>query len=166
MEVKGGGYHAGRSPIGFIFFPFRNSTGTDQAAIWNILLCDCLPHSLKAFLGKITRNLALHFWERNHAAKRGGNAVDLALDELTECIPANDSVEQAADAAALQACLQSFLQQLPRATRIVFVQRYWYLDSIAEIARKKGIGESKVKMILLRTRTKLKAALETEGISI
>lgn len=42
------------------------------------------PHSLKAFLGKITRNLALHFWERNHAAKRGGNAVDLALDELTE----------------------------------------------------------------------------------
>lgn len=61
------------------------------------------PHSLKAFLGKITRNLALHFWERNHAAKRGGNAVDLALDELTECIPASDSVEQAADAAALQA---------------------------------------------------------------
>jgi len=56
------------------------------------------PHSLKAFLGKITRNLALHFWERNHAAKRGGNAVDLALDELTECIPASDSVEQAADA--------------------------------------------------------------------
>ena len=42
------------------------------------------PHSLKAFLGKITRNLALHFWERNHAAMRGGNAVDLALDELTE----------------------------------------------------------------------------------
>lgn len=59
------------------------------------------PHSLKAFLGKITRNLALHFWERNHAAKRGGNAVDLALDELTECIPASDSVEQAADAAVL-----------------------------------------------------------------
>lgn len=84
------------------------------------------PHSLKAFLGKITRNLALHFWERNHAAKRGGNAVDLALDELTECIPASDSVEQAADAAALQACLQSFLQQLPRATRIVFVQRYLF----------------------------------------
>lgn len=58
------------------------------------------------------------------------------------------------------------MQQLPRATRIVFVQRYWYLDSIAEIARKKGMGESKVKMILLRTRKKLKAALETEGISI
>lgn len=124
------------------------------------------PHSLKAFLGKITRNLALHFWERNHAAKRGGNAVDLALDELTECIPASDSVEQAADAAALQACLQSFLQQLPKETRIVFVQRYWYLNSIAEIAQKNGMGESKVKMLLLRTRKKLKAALETEGISI
>ena len=93
------------------------------------------PHSLKAFLGKIARNLALHFWER-------------------------------ADAAALQACLQSFLQQLPRATRIVFVQRYWYLNSIAEIAQKNGMGESKVKMMLLRTRKKLKAALETEGISI
>lgn len=47
-----------------------------------------------------------------------------------------------------------------------FVQRYWYLNSIAEIAQKNGIGESKVKMILLRTRKKLKAALETEGISI
>lgn len=58
------------------------------------------------------------------------------------------------------------LQQLPRATRIVFVQRYWYLNSIAEIAQKNGMGESKVKMILLRTRKKLKAALETEGISI
>ena len=77
-----------------------------------------------------------------------------------------NSVEQAADAAALQACLQSFLQQLPRATRIVFVQRYWYLNSIAEIAQKNGMGESKVKMLLLRTRKKLKAALETEGISI
>lgn len=75
------------------------------------------PHSLKAFLGKITRNLALHFWERNHAAKRGGNAVDLALDELTECIPASDSVEQAADAAALQACLQSFLQQAAKSNQ-------------------------------------------------
>lgn len=191
MEMKGGGYPAGRNPIRFIFLPFGNGTGADQTAIRNILLCDILsqpqdaeecenetywkawqaippnrPHSLKAFLGKITRNLALHFWERNHAAKRGGNDVDLALDELTECIPANDSVEQAADAAALQACLQSFLQQLPRATRIVFVQRYWYLNSIAEIAQKNGMGESKVKMILLRTRKELKAALETEGISI
>ena len=92
--------------------------------------------------------------------------MDLALDELTECIPASDSVEQAADAAALQACLQSFLQQLPRETRIIFVQRYWYLDSIAEIAQKNGMGKSKVKMMLLRTRKKLKAALETEGISI
>lgn len=51
-------------------------------------------------------------------------------------------------------------------TRIVFVQRYWYLNSIAEIAQKNGIGESKVKMLLLRTRKKLKAVLETEGISI
>lgn len=194
MEMKGGGYHAGRNAIRFIFLPFgtaleqtKQQYGTYCYAIAYRILAqpqdaeECenetywkawqaippnRPHSLKAFLGKITRNLALHFWERNYAAKRGGNAVDLALDELTECIPASDSVEQAADAAALQACLQSFLQQLPKETRIVFVQRYWYLNSIAEIARKNGIGESKVKMLLLRTRKKLKAVLETEGISI
>ena len=161
MEMKGGGYHAGRTAIRFIFLPFGNGTGADgtycYAIAYRILSqpqdaeeCENetywkawqvippnRPHSLKAFLGKITRNLALHFWERNHAAKRGGNAVDLALDELTECIPASDSV-----------------------------QRYWYLNSIAEIAQKNSMGESKVKMMLLRTRKKLKAALETEGISI
>lgn len=124
------------------------------------------PHSLKAFLGKITRNLALHRWERNHAAKRGGSTVDLALEELSECIPAGNTVEQAVDARTLQACLNRFLEQLPAETRSLFVRRYWYLDSISAIAKANGMGESKVKMTLFRTRKKLRTALETEGISI
>lgn len=124
------------------------------------------PERLSAFLGKITRNLALKRYERNNAQKRGGGQVELALEELAECIPDHNTVEQQADERLLVDCLNSFLAQLPAESRKIFLQRYWAMRPVKEIAADYHMTESKVKMTLLRTRGKLRRFLEEEGITV
>lgn len=124
------------------------------------------PERLDAFLGKITRNLALNRWEKAATTKRGGGQVGLALEELRDCLPSADSVESAIDTMALTEALNRFLAALPAETRRIFIQRYWYMRPIKVIAAELGVGESKVKMTLLRTRAELKQYLEQEEINI
>ena len=138
------------------------------------------PGFLKAFLGKITRNLALNLYEKKHAEKRGGGETALALDELAECVggvPGGkgtagisgsvwDSEGSTEEGMVLTACLNRFLQGMKAEDRKIFVQRYWYMYSVKEIAGNLGLGESKVKMTLLRQREKLKKVLEEEGIPV
>ena len=120
------------------------------------------PSALKAFLGKITRNLSLNRLERDRAKKRGGGTADVALDELTECIPAADG--DPTDEIVLRDVLNGFLRSLPEETMIVFLQRYWYFMPIAEIAVTRKMGESRVKVLLHRARLRLKELLKKEGI--
>ena len=120
------------------------------------------PSRLSTFLGKITRRIALHRTEKNNAEKRGGGEVPLAIEELSEYIPAPS--EGTTDEMVLAGVLDRFLDALPETTRIMFLQRYWYLRSIREIARELGVGESRVKVTLHRARAKLKEMLEGEGI--
>lgn len=124
------------------------------------------PNRFSAFLGKITRNLALKKYEKNTAEKRGGGAVPLALEELAECIPASDCVERCMDDRMLVEALNRFLNGLSLETRLIFLHRYWKLDAVSEIAREFGFSESKVKMSLMRTRGKLRNFLEQEGIEL
>ena len=124
------------------------------------------PNKLAAFLGKITRNLALKKYEIYTAAKRGGGQVPLALEELAEYIPDPDSVERQMDDRMLADALNGFLAGLSPETRRIFLRRYWKLSSVKEIALDYGISESKVKMSLLRTREKLRSFLEQEGIAL
>mgnify|MGYP003298482919 CR=1 FL=1 len=124
------------------------------------------PNILSAFLGKITRNLAISKYRYYNSKKRGNGQVALALEELAECIPSQSSTEQAVSDRLLVETLNCFLNELPLEKRNIFLQRYWYLRSVAEIAKEFAITESKVKMILLRTRNKLKQFLEKEGYSI
>lgn len=124
------------------------------------------PEKLSAFLGKITRNLSLDRLRRHTARKRGCGQAALVLEELQECVPAADNVEQIVDDLALTEALDRFLASLPADTRKVFMRRYWYLCSVKEIAADFGISESKVKMLLLRSRNKLKGLLEREGIEL
>ncbi len=124
------------------------------------------PNNLPAFLGKITRNLSLQRYVRYNAKKRGMGQVDIALDELEECIPSKTSVEKIVDEAVLTEALDTFLRALPKETRAIFVLRYWYLHSIKEISECCNMSESKVKSILFRTRKKLKAFIEREDITI
>ncbi len=122
------------------------------------------PNNLATFLGKITRNLALDKYKYNNSEKRGNGQSVLALDELNECIPAENDIEKAVSDKELAATLNSFLAGLPKEKRQVFVRRYWYLCSISEIANDYAISESKTKVMLLRTRKELKYYLEKAGI--
>ena len=124
------------------------------------------PVLLKAFLGKITRNLALNRYEASHAQFRGGGQTAACLDELDECIPDNRREEDIADRMTLTDCLNTFLGELGEEERIIFLRRYWYECSVKEIAQGMNLGESKVKMTLMRTRNKLREYLEKEGVQI
>jgi len=124
------------------------------------------PVKLAAFLGKITRNLALNRYEKCTAEKRGGGEVPIALDELTACIPDPNSVERMVDNRILTDKLNIFLEELPSEARKIFMRRYWEVCSIQEIAEIYGISESKVKVSLFRTRGKLRSFLEQEGIAL
>lgn len=124
------------------------------------------PSVLKTFLGKITRNLALNRYKALSANKRNSGQVPLALDELQECIPGEDNTANVVDDLALAEVFNCFLASLSKERRKVFMRRYWYLDSIKEIAADFSMSESKVKMSLMRSRNELKSLLEMEGISL
>ena len=130
---------------------------------WESIPPQC-PERLSAFLGKITRNLALNRYKNNTREKRGGGQAVLVLEELAECVPGTDSTEQAVEEALLVEVLNGFLEELPVEKRKIFMRRYWYLSSVKEIGLDFGMSESNVKMTLLRLREKLRKVLEKEGI--
>lgn len=120
------------------------------------------PSILSTFLGKITRRISIDRWRMRNAEKRGGGEIELALDELQNCISDNQSVEEVSEQKERINKINLFLSSLPDSERRVFLCRYWYLDSISSIARQFGFSESKVKSMLLRTREKLRVQLEKE----
>ncbi len=124
------------------------------------------PNSLKAFFTRITRNLSINRLEEKTAGKRGGSEYDLCLDELEECVADKSSVEDAVIGMELDRMIQAFLSGIPKRHRIIFMQRYFYMCPVAEIAGNLGITEGNVKSLLFRTRKKLKEYLEKEGIAL
>ncbi|MGM9636917.1 MAG: RNA polymerase sigma factor [Eubacteriales bacterium] len=123
------------------------------------------PENLKTFCGKIVRNLAIDRYRLSRTRQRGGGEYPLALEEIADCIPdRTGEVESAFDEKALSDALNRFLATLPADTRRIFLSRYWHLKPIKEISDEHGCGESRVKMVLLRTREKLKKFLTEEGI--
>lgn len=124
------------------------------------------PTVLSAYLGKITRNLSLNRREKNRAEKRGGGEVPQALEELSECLPHPETVEKVLEDRELEELLNRFLDTLSEDARRIFLKRYWYFCPVKRIAADPGMGESRVKMSLLRTRKALKQYLEQEGISL
>ena len=121
------------------------------------------PDNLSAFLGKIIRNTALNCLRDKNRKCRSNGQLELALDELEECVAHVQSVEQELLEQELTNIMNRFLGTLSEMERNVFVCRYWYLDSISEIARCTEFGEGKIKSMLFRTRKKLKKYLEQEG---
>ena len=124
------------------------------------------PKRLSAFLGRIARNLSLNRYEQRTALKRGGGSRELALEELEECVPTAENVQSEVEDGELAELINSFLDGLPRESRIIFMRRYWYFCTVSEIAEDMHFGESKVKMSLHRTRKKLKQFLEKKGVTL
>lgn len=123
------------------------------------------PGILLAFLGAITRNLSLDRYRRSHAAKRGGGEMPFVYEELQDCVSSRGPEEEF-DGCSLTEALNGFLEGLKKDQRMIFVRRYWYLDSMQEIAKKYGISESKVKTDLFRMRKKLQEYLREQGFRV
>lgn len=124
------------------------------------------PQNLRAYLGKIARNIALKRWRARNAAKRGGN-VSTALEELAYCLPDGEGdPAQSLELTELAALIDRFVATLKTEERQIFVGRYWYFYSVKQIAAMLGLGKSAVKVSLMRSRSKLKSALEKEGYCI
>ena len=111
---------------------------------------------------EITRNLSLKKWRAKNTAKRGGGETALALHEMEECISSENNIEAYLNAEELAEILNTFLDRLATMERRVFLCRYWYFDSISDISVRFGFTQSKVKMMLKRTREKLLKHLEQE----
>ncbi len=124
------------------------------------------PKYLKAYVGKITRNLSLNIYTQRKAQKRNSGEMDLALSELENCIPSTDYVENIIENSELTNLLNIFLESLSEENRIIFLKRYWYVTSISDISKECSISESKVKSSLFRTRNQLKIFLEKEGVRL
>ena len=149
----------------------RNIQDSEECAndtymkLWSIIPPQ-KPDPLCAFILRIVRNIALDRVKRYSAIKRGGEVYDTAYDELSECIPSGDSVEKTVESAELTAKIERFLGTLSGEKKKMFLMRYWSFMTVPEIAARLGVGESKVKVTLMRTREKLKAYLEKEGIAL
>ena len=127
------------------------------------------PHEprtwLFAFLAKITRSLSVDAVRKSTAKKR--NAVHVPyMDELQECVGEISMEDQLVDKMVLKKSLNGFLAELDKEKRDMFVRRYWFLDSVKDIADFYGYSENKVKVEMFRLRKKLKEKLKANGIEV
>lgn len=123
------------------------------------------PKHLRLFLGRITRNLAIDRWRKSGADRRGGGVHTLALEELTEIVGSN-TLDETLDMKSLAKAISDFLITEPVNRRRVFVRRYFYLEEISDIAVRFDMREANVRMMLSRTRSKLKKHLIQEGYAL
>lgn len=120
------------------------------------------PDRLGAWLGKVTRNLALNAWKRDRARKRQGGMTAL-LDELAECVPGPVTVERELERKELAAAIDSWLRGRSKEDRTLFLRRYWYGVELQELAAERGISPNRLAQKMFRLRRSLKQTLEKEG---
>ena len=133
-------------------------------AAWNNIPPE-RPSALGAYLCGIVRNLSYSRLRRQSAAKRRPEAL-IALEELSEVIPSSESVDGAAEAKALSDAIDRFLGTLTADDRAIFLRRYWFSDSVSDIAARLNRRPHYISVRLSRVRAKLKKFLENEGITI
>lgn len=90
----------------------------------------------------------------------------VVFDEIAEFVSDTDSVEQAVDRRELIAALDAFLEKLSAEKRGIFLRRYWYFDSIYDIAQKFGTTENNISVTLNRLRKKLRSYLMERGFEL
>ncbi len=123
------------------------------------------PDRLKAWLGRIVRNISINLWHRNHAQKRY-NGTQQMLSELEDCIPSPRNVEKELEDAELGKAINRWLLSLPMEDRVLFVRRYWHGIALNDLAKEWGIPSGRLAQRMYRLRLGLKKALEKEGIYI
>ena len=122
------------------------------------------PAHFYGFLASVCRHLSLNRLDWKQAAKRKAEVISLTR-EMELCIP-DTSRDRQLEGKEIGRVLNEFLESLPKESRLIFLRRYWFCDTVSEIARRYGMTESKVKMQLSRTKTRLRRHLEKEGIGV
>lgn len=118
-----------------------------------------------AFLARIARHISIDRCRERKSLKRDGRIVELS-DELAACLPTSDGVESKMDAKMLGEAISRYLLTLSDEKQVIFMRRYFYLDSIADISKRLSMSESKVKTTLFRIRNSLRDYLIKEGYAI
>lgn len=143
----------------------RESVNDTYFKAWNAMPPH-KPNVLAPFLGKITRELAIDRYRKNHTKKRYDFQYTLSLSELGECVSGKETAEDSVEAQALAKALNDYIKTLSREARIAFVGRYFFMDSIKEIAVYCGASQGKIKSSLYRSRMGLREHLEKEGFEL
>ena len=133
-------------------------------AVWNTIPPQ-KPNSLFTYICRITRNLAIKKYHSNAAKKRKNN-YNAALEELGDCFASSSNVEGEIDAKETGRIINEFLAALDRDSRVLFVRRYWYSDSINDLAKLFHTNNHNISARLSRIRKKLKIYLREEGVSL
>ena len=133
-------------------------------AAWNRMPPD-RPSALGAFFGRITRNLSISRWRRDHAKKRY-DGIEILLSELEDCVPAPRTVEEDFDRQQLASSISAWLDRLTEEDRRLFIRRYWYGDPVKELAAEWGETANVLSQRLLRLRRSLRTFLESEGAEL
>lgn len=132
---------------------------------WNVIPPN-RPTMLKAFLGKITRNISFNLYKKMNADKRGNGQISIILDELSECVSDRNDPYQELERAELLKAINSFLEKLPQEKRVIFVRRYWHSESITDIAKRCGVSGNSVSVSLNRLRKRLHNYLIERGFEL
>jgi len=141
----------------------EESVNDTWLAAWNTMPPQ-RPDSLRIFLGKLTRNIAISRLRQRESKKRGGGETFLTLEELGECLPGDGDPERIVEAEELTACLNAFLKTLSRRDRSLFLGRYFYGFTEMELSKRLDMKQSSVHTVLYRSREKLRELLKKEGI--
>ena len=134
-------------------------TSDTYLRVWNSIPPQ-QPTRLDSYVARIARNVALDRYDYNTASMRH-TALTLAYEELAPYLPSHT---QETDNADFRSFINRFLRGLPKATRMMFIRRYWYGESIAQIAKAFECSEEKVKSTLFRTRNKMRQTMMKEDI--
>ena len=124
------------------------------------------PNVLSTYLGKLTRRISIDIFRKRNRVKRQCSEYALSLTELEDCISSNDSPEKDYEAQVLGEVINAFLRTLSNDARNVFIGRYYFLDSVKDVANYCGISEAKAKTLLHRTRNSLREYLIKEGYEL
>lgn len=138
------------------------SVNDTYLAAWNAIPPH-KPQGLCTFLSKLTRRISIDMLRKKQSAKRGGGEYELSLDELSQCLAGGVSPEEEMGKKELSDSIAAFLRSQPEKARNAFIGRYFYMDSVKEVAAYCGLTESNAKVLLHRTRLALREYLQKEG---
>jgi len=120
------------------------------------------PDSLPNFLGRIARRRAIDRLRRRTAGKRGGDETDAAFDELEDVASSAETPESLFEKEQLAEAVRHFVRGMKQPDRDLFIRRYWFMDTVAELSARWDMTTGQVTMRLARSRKKLAAYLKKE----